>query len=145
MNSAAAGRRLLFGLVRWSGIAYLLRETLGRSRTAVLLYHAIAPEALEVHLSVLGRRYRFISLRDYAEACESGRTSSLPPKSMVITLDDGLRSNRELLDVFRKHQLTPTIFTCTGIVNTHRRFWWTAPIENDNEIERLKRIPDEAA
>lgn len=143
MSAMAATRRFIFGLVRWSGIAFLLRETVQRTRTAILLYHDIGPEALDLHLSVLGKRYRFISLRDYVAALRSGRAASLPPKSMVITLDDGLRGNYALLEVFRKHHVKPTIFICSGIVGTNRRFWWTA-VESHDEIERLKRVPDEA-
>jgi peptidoglycan/xylan/chitin deacetylase (PgdA/CDA1 family) len=143
MSATAAARRLLFGLVRWSGLSFLLRETVQRTRTTILLYHRIDPEALDLHLSVLGKRYHFIPLRDYVEALRSGRASSLPPKSMVITLDDGLRSNYALLDVFRNHHVTPTIFICSGIVGTNRKFW-TLAVENDGEKERLKRVSDEA-
>jgi peptidoglycan/xylan/chitin deacetylase (PgdA/CDA1 family) len=143
MCTAAARRRLLFGLVRWSGFAFLLRETVQRTRTAILVYHDISPEALDLHLSVLGKRYHFIPLRDYAKALRSGRVSSLPPKSLVITLDDGLSSNYALLGVFRKHHVTPTIFVCSGIVGTNRQFW-TLAVENGEEKERLKRVSDEA-
>lgn len=141
MSSAAARRRLIFGLLRWSGLAFLFREALQRTRTTVLAYHDISPEALDLHLSVLGKRYHFIPLRDYAEALRSGRVGSLPPKSMVITLDDGLRSNYSLLDVFRKHRVTPTIFICSGIVGTNRKFW-TAAVDSREEVERLKHVPD---
>jgi peptidoglycan/xylan/chitin deacetylase (PgdA/CDA1 family) len=139
---SAASRRLLVGLLRWSGLAFMFREALQRTRTTVLAYHDVSPEALDLHLSVLGKRYHFIALRDYAEALRSGRVSSLPPKSMVITLDDGLRSNYALLDVFRRHHVTPTIFICSGIVGTNRKLW-TAAVDSRDEVERLKRVPDE--
>lgn len=142
MSAAAARRRLLFGIVRWSGLPLLLRETVQRAQTTIVFYHDIGPEALDLQLSVLGKRYHLIPLRDYAEALRSGRVDLLPPKSMVITLDDGLCSNYALLDVFRRHHVTPTIFICSGIVGTHRRFWISA-IEGRDETERLKRVPDE--
>jgi peptidoglycan/xylan/chitin deacetylase (PgdA/CDA1 family) len=142
MVTATARDRLVFGLVRWSGLPFLLRETVQRTRTTILLYHEITSEELDLHLSVLCKRYNFIPLRQYVTALRSGRTSSLPPKSMVITLDDGLRSNYALLDVFREHHVTPTIFVCSGIVGTNRKFWTTA-VDDRNEIERLKRVPDE--
>ena len=113
-----------------------------RTRTTILLYHGITPKQLDLHLSVLCKRYRFIPLREYVEALRSGRTNSLPHKSMVITLDDGLRGNYELLDVFRKHHVTPTIFVCSGIVGTNHMFW-TAALDSRDEIERLKGVPDD--
>jgi peptidoglycan/xylan/chitin deacetylase (PgdA/CDA1 family) len=119
----------------------LVRETVQRRQTAILFYHDISPEALDLHLSVLGKAFRFISLREYSEALQSGDTRSLPPKSVVITLDDGLRGNYALLDVFRKHRVTPTIFISSGIVGTNRKFWTTA-IESRGEIEHLKCVPD---
>lgn len=143
MSTATTSRQLLFGLVRWSGLPFLLRETVQRTRTTILFYHDISPETLDLHLSVLGKRYHFIPLRDYADALQSGQASSLPPKSMVITLDDGLSSNYALLDVFRKHHVTPTIFICSGIVGTNRKLW-TLAVEDGEEKERLKRVPDEA-
>ena len=136
-------RGLRSALVRWSGLPFLLRETVQRRRTTILRYHDVAPQALDLQLSVLGKRYNFISLRDYVQALRAGRTASLPPKSMVITFDDGHRSNYALLKVFRKHLVTPTVFICSGIVGTNRKFW-TSVVADRNEKERLKRVPDEA-
>ena len=56
-------------------------------------------------------------------------------------MDDGFRGNRELLDVFRAHDVTPTVFVATGIVGTRRRFWTSVP-DDPAEVERLKRVPD---
>jgi len=143
MITEPAKRRLIFGMLRWSGLAFLFRVAMQRTRTTILAYHDISPEALDLHLSVLGKRYHFIPLRDYAAALQSDRVGSLPPRSMVITLDDGLRGNYALLDVFRKHHVTPTIFICSGIVGTNRKYWWTAAADSHADLTRLKRVPDE--
>src|SRR5674476_1094300 len=143
MSTEAPSHQIRSALVRWSGLPFLLRETVQRRRTTILFYHDIGPEALDLQLSVLSKRYSFIPLRDYVKALQSGRVSSLPPKSMVVTLDDGFCSNYALLDVFRKHHVTPTIFICSGIVGTNRKFW-TLAVGNRDEKERLKRVHDEA-
>lgn len=136
-------RGLRSAIVRWSGLPLLLRETVQRKRTTILLYHDIAPEALDRQLSILGKRYNFITLRDYVGALRSGRTRSLPPKSMVVTFDDGHCGNYALLEVFRRHRVKPTIFICTGVVGTSRKLW-TLAVEDGAEKKRLKRLPDEA-
>jgi peptidoglycan/xylan/chitin deacetylase (PgdA/CDA1 family) len=60
----------------------------------------------------------------------------------VVTLDDGCRGNALLLDVFRKHSVVPTVFLCSGVVGTHRRFWWTMVPGGYSGAERLMRMPD---
>jgi peptidoglycan/xylan/chitin deacetylase (PgdA/CDA1 family) len=65
---------------------------------------------------------------ELVDAIHSGDWSRIPQRALVVTLDDGHRDNVALLDVFRRHGVTPTIYVCTQIVRTRRRFWWT--IEN---------------
>jgi peptidoglycan/xylan/chitin deacetylase (PgdA/CDA1 family) len=60
----------------------------------------------------------------------------------VITLDDGHGGNAALVDVFRRHGVKPTIFLCSDIVGTMRRYWWQA-VPDEVERQRLKRLPDE--
>jgi peptidoglycan/xylan/chitin deacetylase (PgdA/CDA1 family) len=132
----------VFALLRWSGLPFLVRRTLQRGRTTIILYHDIDAQTLDLHLTALRPRYHLVSLRDYVAACTHGHTDALPPKSLIITLDDGLRGQHALLRVFGKHSVTPTIFICSGIVGTYRCFWFMAP-SNRKDVERLKRMPDE--
>lgn len=136
------GRRAVFALLRWSGLPFLVRRTLQRGRTTIILYHDIDAQTLDLHLTALRPRYHLVSLRDYVVARTHGHTHALPQRTLIVTLDDGLRSQYALLEVFRKHSVAPTIFICSGIVGTHRRFWFMAP-PNSKEVERLKRMPDE--
>jgi poly-beta-1,6-N-acetyl-D-glucosamine N-deacetylase len=136
------GRHAVFALLRWSGLPLLARRILQRGRTTILLYHDIDARTLDLHLTALRPRYHLVSLRDYVVARTQRHTDPLPPRPLIITLDDGLRSQHALLEVFRKHAVTPTIFICSGIVGTHHRFWFMAQ-PNRREVERLKRIPDE--
>jgi poly-beta-1,6-N-acetyl-D-glucosamine N-deacetylase len=59
----------------------------------------------------------------------------------VITLDDGRASDRDLLDVFRKHDVRPTIFLTSGLIGTRRAFWTSIPASH-SQTEHLKRVPD---
>ena len=109
---------------RFGGLWFLARHTYLRGKVGILVYHDPTPEALGRHLAFLSRRYRFITLDVLVDAVRGGDWSSVPPRSLVVTLDDGWRGNRELLDVFARYGLTPTIFLCTQIVGTRRGFWW---------------------
>jgi peptidoglycan/xylan/chitin deacetylase (PgdA/CDA1 family) len=89
----------------------------------------------------LARRYSLISLSDFLR-WRRGEVAALPPRPLVITLDDGHASNVQLLEVFRRHAVSATIFLCSDIVGTRRRFWWQA-VGGEAERQRLKRMPDE--
>lgn len=134
-------RRFVFAALRWSGIPAVLRSGVQRDRVTILVYHRVDPESLDQHLSVLTRAYDPIPLAGYVEALRSGSLGGLPPRSLVITLDDGHKDDRALLDVFRAHGVRPTIFLCSGIAGTRRGFWWMAP-PREAEIDRLKRVPN---
>ncbi len=139
---STAARQLGFAVLRWSGVPVLVRELLQRDRVTVVIYHDVRPETLDMHLSKLSKRYNFLPLREYVDARLSGRLDGLPPKSLVVTLDDGLRIHRELLDVLRKYSVTPTMFLCAGMVGTQRMYWWLAAGSED-EIRRLKTLSHE--
>lgn len=127
--------------LRLSGIPFFLRLTLQRKATTILCYHDPAPDVMDMHLNILKERYNLISLREYV-AWRNGQSSApLPSYALVVTLDDGHRGNAELTPVFKKHKVMPTIFLCSAIVGTYRRFWWQAH-DNYPEMVRLTRVPD---
>ena len=127
-------------MLRVTLIHVLIREFFQRRRVTILLYHAVQPDVLDQHLTVLKRTYTFITLDDYLNAREFDQ--KLPPKSLVLTLDDGHASNRALLPVLREHGVFATIFLCTGIVGTQRRFWFKHPGAHP-EVPSLKLSPNE--
>jgi peptidoglycan/xylan/chitin deacetylase (PgdA/CDA1 family) len=96
------------------------------------------------HLRFLGTRYSIIPLRRFVEATRRSHLDLLPAKSLVITFDDGYRENRFLTDLFRRLETPATIFVCTGLVGTHRRFWFrhaSAPgLMHLPDHERLRRL-----
>ena len=116
-----------------------LRELFQTSSVTIVVYHAPTPEVFDAHVALLKRRYSVIALSDYVAAREQGTSNRLPSKALVITLDDGHRSNHALKAVIRKHQVPVTIFLCSGIVGTRRRFWFRHP-GNMSVVQRLKGV-----
>lgn len=135
-------RKLVFLLLRLSGIPLLLRYVWQKTGVTVLCYHDPAPETMNNHLAVLGKRYNVIPLRRYIDWRKGRLREPLPPYALIVTLDDGHRGNMALAPVFKRHVVEPTIFLCSAIVGTNRTFWWKA-VPNQDELERLKRVPDQ--
>ena len=119
-------------LIVATGIARLTRALLWRDRVAILLYHDPAPETLDKHLAYLAMICDLVTLEDLRKP-GNGR-----PRA-AITLDDGHAGNAQLLPVFIKHKVRPTIFLCSRIVGRPRRHWWLHPAAEEAGIERLKR------
>lgn len=115
-------------------------RTVGRRRVAILLYHDPRPDLIAEHLEYLCRRHVPIPLEVLVQALETGDWTEIPPAAVVLTIDDGLRGNAELADVFRSYGVTPTIYLCSALVGTTRRFWFALP---GLDPEPLKLLPDE--
>ncbi len=125
-------------LVRLTLVPFLVRHALQRNRVTILLYHRPAAEAFARHVRALRRAYTLISLETLVAALERGMVRDLPPRSLVVTFDDGHRSNHGLIDTVRELPAPPTVFLCSGIVATDEPYWFdVAP-----EPEALKRLPD---
>lgn len=143
--AAPALRDAFVFMVRWSGLPCLLRNTYGRNRVAILAYHDPKPEVLERHLRYLSSRYAFVTMNAVVRAANSGDWRSIPPKCLVVTLDDGHRGNFELVDVFQHYGVVPTVYACTQVVGTHRHYWWTScsapePLKRVANAERLQAL-----
>jgi peptidoglycan/xylan/chitin deacetylase (PgdA/CDA1 family) len=124
--------REIFGLfIVATGIARVMRVLLWRDRVAILTYHDPDPETLDQHLTYLRRICDVVQLDDLARP-STGRARA------VITFDDGHAGNAELLPIFIKHKVRPTIFLCSGIVGRARRHWWLHPGAERAGIESLK-------
>ncbi len=134
-------RELVCVLLRLTLIPTFIREVIQRKRVTIILYHDINPNLAEKHFKVLKNKYNIIALKDYIEARKSGKVKQLPPKSLVITFDDGFKINYRLKPIIEKYKIPITIFLCSGIVGTKRHFWFEHSIKNNN-LERCKNLPD---
>jgi peptidoglycan/xylan/chitin deacetylase (PgdA/CDA1 family) len=61
---------------------------------------------------------------------------------LVITIDDGHRSNYALKDVPEKYDAPVTLFLCSGLIDTRRRFWFCHEVTSAI-VQQLKTVPDE--
>lgn len=133
-------RRLVFLFLRLTGIPFLLRVFLQRKRVTILCWHDPTPDVMAAHIRWLERKYNIMSLRRYMQERQQRIGAGLPPRGLIVTLDDGHKGNVALEPVFRSMREPATIFLCSAIVGTGRHFWWTeAPRD---EIRILKRVPD---
>ena len=125
-----------------SGMPILIREWVCRHQVAILLYHDPKPAIFLKHISYLSRHYTIISLDTLVAAVHRQDFSEIPPKSVVITIDDGHAGNIALLPIFKQHGICPTLYVCTQIIDTHRHFWFKIKGRSKAEKERLKRLPN---
>ena len=125
-----------------SSMPILIREWMCRHRVAILLYHDPKPTVFAKHIAYLSRHYTFISLDTLLAAIHQQDFSQVPPKSVVITIDDGHIGNTALLPILKQYGVHPTLYVCTQIVDTYRHFWFKVAGQSKAEKERLKRLPN---
>ena len=131
-------KKILFKILRYSGLPWLFREVIQRNKVSILMFHDISNETGKRMFAYLDEHYSVISLDTYLTACKGGE-GQLPPKPLIITFDDGHRRNYELLPLFQQYNWTPTIFLCSGIINTNRHYWFTftAPGITKTSLKKL--------
>jgi peptidoglycan/xylan/chitin deacetylase (PgdA/CDA1 family) len=105
----------------------------GVQAVTILAYHrfgpkptslTVTPQAFEAQMAWLARNgHRPVSLARLAAFLE-GR-EALPPKAVVITIDDGYRSTYEVAwPVLRKHGFPATVFLYTDFVGAPDALTW---------------------
>jgi poly-beta-1,6-N-acetyl-D-glucosamine N-deacetylase len=125
----------------YSGIPLIIREVFLKHKITIILLHDPEPEWLDRLFIWLKRNYNIISLDEYIITVNAGTADKLPPKSLIITFDDGHSGNYRLLPVIKKYNMPVTIFICSGIVGTKRHYWFKfkdLKVESDD----FKTMPD---
>ena len=125
-----------------SGLPVFVREWMHRKHVPILLYHDPKPAVFAKHIAYLSHHYTPIALDILVGAIHQNDFSGIPPKSVVITIDDGHVGNFELLPIFKQYQIRPTLYVCTQLINTHRHFWFKIKGQSKAEKERLKQLPN---
>jgi peptidoglycan/xylan/chitin deacetylase (PgdA/CDA1 family) len=135
-------KRAVGRILQASGATTLGRR-LARGRALVLTYHGVLPAGpdsyvsrqsvdarmFDAQLAWLTRTYHVLPLGTIVDALASG--SPLPPSSVAITFDDGLRNVlTDALPILRAHRATATLFLCTGPVDRNGLLW-------TDEVNRL--------
>jgi len=133
----------LIGLAQLPIISNLRRSKMKHFLT-ILIYHRIDPELFDDHIDFLERYFNIISLGDVLEAYSSGLGKKLSQNCLVITFDDGWKSNHQLLPVLKKHNIRIAIFLSVGLMNTNRKLWNFVVRDIDGaENDVLKNLPNE--
>lgn len=136
-------RDIVFTLLRYSGLPWLIRETLQRNKVTIVMFHDIEAGHAERVFPFLARNYNLIGLDEYLEAKRTGDRGRLPKKALIITLDDGHIRNYTLLPLLEKHRIPITIFLCSGLLDTNRHYWFK--FEHPQiSTEALKKLPNRA-
>lgn len=124
-----------------SGLPYLFRTLVQKNKVTILVYHEMTPEVAEKNFLYLIKNYNIISLQDFFKAHQSKNEQLLPKNALVITFDDGRKSNYQLLPLIKKHNLPVTIFLNSGIIGTNRHYWFRFKQEKYTN-EELKKLPN---
>lgn len=135
-------RKIIFKSIRYTGVPFLIREIVQRKKVTIVLFHDIDPIKSDIHFRALNEKYTIISLKRYLDSFEDGTFEQLPPKSLIITVDDGNKNNYFLKPLLKKYDIPVTIFLCAGIVGTNRHFWFSHGLKTDT-IEKLKHLSNE--
>ena len=130
---------VLFKILRLSGIPFLIKESIQKRNVTIITFHQPLVDTFEICTRYLKKYYNIIPLLQYIEYLQGIR--SIPKKSIIITLDDGLKNNYELLNIIKAYKIPITIFLCSEIVGTTRHFWWTHKIVGYS-LKELKRMPE---
>lgn len=131
---------------RYSGIPILMKLMICRKRVTIILYHNPSAKVFEKHLGYLSKNFEAISLDTLVDAIYRKDWSKMPKRSLVITIDDGFKENYELLKTVDTYKVRPTIYVCSHIVGTNRKFWFESTVGNPGKMmkyenqERLKAL-----
>jgi len=129
-------KQLIGFIIRFSGLSFLIREFYLRNKVTIILYHNPNPEIFQKHIKYLSKCFNLISLSKVVDGIYNKDWSGIPPKSLVITIDDGFKENYNLLEIFKTYNAYPTIYLCSNIVNTNRKFWFE---EASYDLQKLKK------
>lgn len=119
-------------------------------RLVVAAYHAVPdPVRFGAHLDHYAKHFRIVSTDEVAAAIHTGR--SLPPRSLLLTFDDGDRSVYEnAFPLLAERRLPGAIFVISHLIDTDEPFWWSEVTElvesaggdSTAEVRQLKQIPN---
>ena len=139
-------KKLVFKILRYSGLPFLFREIFQRNKVSILLFHDISRETALQTFNYLKQNYNILDLNDFIEASENKDYSKIPQKALIITFDDAHIRNYEILPVIKELKIPITIFSCASIINTNRHFWFmfkdesisTSQLKKESTKDRLE-------
>lgn len=124
-----------------TGLPLAVSRLNGHHKVVILTYHNPSPSFFAGHASWLVRYYNVIPFDLFSRAIEEHDGAILPPRPLVVTLDDGYRENVDLIPVLVKYKLPILIYLTAGMIGTSRKFWWLVVRETGGDTAPLKRLP----
>ncbi|HKW98480.1 MAG TPA: polysaccharide deacetylase family protein [Bryobacteraceae bacterium] len=138
MSVYALAKRALFSTARYSGLNWFFRQVLGREGVLVLCYHGVVPREYSNQLFLyrntvserefgrqlefLVRHFRPIAARDLIDHIRLG--TSLKPRTVLVTFDDGYRNNLTLAaPLLSRYGVPALISVTTGYIGTPKVLW----------------------
>lgn len=134
--------KLLYKYLRYTGLPFLFKELVQKNKVTILLFHDITPDAAEKAFIYLMNEYNVIDLNLFIEALKGNAGTKIPKKAVIITFDDGLVGNYQLLPLIKKYNIPMTLFLCSSIVDTNRQYWFKYDKINE-PLENLKKISNQ--
>ena len=131
--------KIIFKILRLSGLPFLFRMIYQKSQVSILLFHELSVDNAKIIFNFLINNYNIIDLSVYIKAMEEGDFSKIPKNAMILTFDDGHMSNYKLLPIIKSMKIPITIFLCSGIINSNRKFWFRH-IDSSAEVTFLKKL-----
>lgn len=131
-------RQIIAAVYVYSGLHGLLMAIQGKNSSSIVVYHKPTPKIFLSHLEYFLKRFNVITMSTLVEAIRQRDWAGIPPRSLVITIDDGCKEIYGLLPLFREFRVIPALFLCSRIVDTRRRFWWE---DASIDVRELKKMP----
>ncbi|HEX8169925.1 MAG TPA: polysaccharide deacetylase family protein [Thermoanaerobaculia bacterium] len=94
----------------------------------------VSEQEFEKQIAFLARRHRCVSIEEAVDGLLRG---NLPPRTVVITFDDGYRDNLLALPALERHRVPATIYVTSGAVGAPRPLWWD---EQELFLATLERV-----
>lgn len=130
-------KQLLYLFLYYIGVYKFIRF-INRNRITIISYHAPSVRVFREHIKYLHKHYVFMSMDDLYEILRSNRH---PIKyGLVVTFDDGHKSNVDLLPIFKEYKIRPVIYCCSQVVASMHPFWWK--MVDKNVVKEYKNMPN---
>lgn len=141
-NMSTWKKEIICLFLRMTGIPWLFREFHARRKVTIINYHDPAPDVFEKHIRLFSRLYSFIHIDDVVAALEEKDFGKLPPKPLLVTLDDGHKGNAKLFEIIKKYNIPTVLYATAGVVNSNRHFWFKVDGLTPVDTLYLKTLDD---
>ncbi|WP_034060375.1 polysaccharide deacetylase family protein [Lacinutrix jangbogonensis] len=130
-------KNIIFIVMYFLGFSWLIRVLFQKKKTTILLLHELPLNNAERIIAFLNKKYSVITLETFIQAKINNKLNTLPNYPLVITFDDGRKSNMELINLFNKYENKPTIYVCSDKSELDGYYLF-----NDFDFETANRVYD---